>query len=301
VIQVINEYRGQSFAGGGDDTIEQTVTIPNILRTFNKHLYGYGVGIGKQSEYGASHLNVAVPGSTAEDLPEQAQELVKRLKNDPNVDFENDWKLITIFIGGNDVCAVCHDQSRYGPFAYKLHLDITIKTLYEHVPRAIVNIVGMIHVELLRKVGDQKATCKTMHAALCPCVADWNSVASAVFVTAEKGYTQATHDLMADGKYDKADFTVVTQPFAEDSTEPPLDPSNPGKVDLGFFAPDCFHFHQKGHNTVSRFMWNTMLQPVGQKITTANLTLNAEPIACPDKSCPFIRTMANSRNCTLFL
>lgn len=26
------------------------------------------------------------------------------------VDFENDWKLVTIFVGGNDLCHYCMDQ-----------------------------------------------------------------------------------------------------------------------------------------------------------------------------------------------
>ena len=34
----------------------------------------------------------------------QALKLVDTMKNDPNVDFANDWKVITVFIGGNDAC-----------------------------------------------------------------------------------------------------------------------------------------------------------------------------------------------------
>lgn len=26
------------------------------------------------------------------------------------VDFEKDWKLVTLFIGGNDLCQYCHDR-----------------------------------------------------------------------------------------------------------------------------------------------------------------------------------------------
>ena len=34
----------------------------------------------------------------------QALKLVDTMRNDPNVDFANDWKVITVFIGGNDAC-----------------------------------------------------------------------------------------------------------------------------------------------------------------------------------------------------
>ena len=32
------------------------------------------------------------------------------MKKDKTVDFENDWKLVTLFIGGNDLCAFCKDE-----------------------------------------------------------------------------------------------------------------------------------------------------------------------------------------------
>ena len=36
--------------------------------------------------------------------------LVKKMKDDPRIDFENDWKLITLLIGGNDLCDYCEDR-----------------------------------------------------------------------------------------------------------------------------------------------------------------------------------------------
>lgn len=58
-------------------------------------------------------------------MPEQARRLVEKIKADKvctinfvsyiveniilqqNVNIEEDWKLITLWIGGNDLCAVC--------------------------------------------------------------------------------------------------------------------------------------------------------------------------------------------------
>ena len=44
------------------------------------------------------------------DMYGQAEMLVKRMKGESNIDYENDWKVITIFIGGNDLCAFCKDK-----------------------------------------------------------------------------------------------------------------------------------------------------------------------------------------------
>ena len=43
-------------------------------------------------------------------MPRQARNLIERMKNDPMMDLENDWKMITVFIGGNDMCTYCTDR-----------------------------------------------------------------------------------------------------------------------------------------------------------------------------------------------
>jgi phospholipase B1 len=40
----------------------------------------------------------------------QAVELVRRIKADKNLNFENDWKVVTFFVGGNDLCKFCKDE-----------------------------------------------------------------------------------------------------------------------------------------------------------------------------------------------
>ncbi len=44
-------------------------------------------------------LNVAVSGSEANNMPLQAARLIQRFKESNDIDFEKDWKLVTIFIG----------------------------------------------------------------------------------------------------------------------------------------------------------------------------------------------------------
>ena len=45
-------------------------------------------------------------------MPGQAEKLVERMKKESNIDFENDWKVITIFVGGNDLCDFCDNKVR---------------------------------------------------------------------------------------------------------------------------------------------------------------------------------------------
>lgn len=39
----------------------------------------------------------------------QARMLIAKLKADPRVNYTHDWKMVTLFIGGNDLCESCID------------------------------------------------------------------------------------------------------------------------------------------------------------------------------------------------
>lgn len=42
-------------------------------------------------------------------MPGQAVNLVDKIRADRNIDFNNDWKMVTLFIGGNNLCDYCTD------------------------------------------------------------------------------------------------------------------------------------------------------------------------------------------------
>ncbi|CAL2033064.1 unnamed protein product [Caenorhabditis brenneri] len=94
---------------------------------------------------------------------------------------------------------------------------------------------------------------------------------------------------------DKDDFTFVVQPFFNGILDPPY--SSPGVVDMTFFAPDCFHFSAYGHGNIGMHLWNTIVQPVGFKQTSVNLSDPTVGLHCPSASCPFFPTTKNSKDC----
>ncbi|PAV89970.1 hypothetical protein WR25_02832 [Diploscapter pachys] len=100
------------------------------------------------------------------------------------------------------------------------------------------------------------------------------------------------------GRFEADDFTFVVQPFFNGITDPPylLD----GEVDLTFFAPDCFHFSAYGYANVAMHLWNTIIQPVGQKQTKVNLSDHTVALHCPSPNCPFFQTSKNSKDCAKF-
>ena len=52
-------------------------------------------------------LNGAVSLAKIQDLDAQMDYLVAQAKKIPGIDFENDWKVLTILIGANNLCASC--------------------------------------------------------------------------------------------------------------------------------------------------------------------------------------------------
>jgi len=179
----------------------------------------------------------------------------------------------------------------------KTNIRTAIKTIYDNVPRVIVQILGQFHLEMLRKVGNDHLICNTMHSVECPCSVN-KTVSDADFANIVAQYQQAQNEIMTSGEFERDDFTVVIQTMMKNTLIPPHDST--GKVDLTFFAPDCFHFSVKGHNTGARGLWNNMVEPVGAKETNANFSNYALPLKCPDPNCPFIRTTKNSQNCAQF-
>uniref|UniRef100_A0A6B2LLB3 Triacylglycerol lipase n=1 Tax=Arcella intermedia TaxID=1963864 RepID=A0A6B2LLB3_9EUKA len=97
------DYRGSSFSVGGAKSIDECSTLANILQVYNRNITGYSTGAGEAEE--KAKLNVAVTGSRSRDLLKQVHVLRDRLQA---YDMKQ-WKMLTIFIGSNDLCGSCFD------------------------------------------------------------------------------------------------------------------------------------------------------------------------------------------------
>ncbi|XP_037668950.1 phospholipase B1, membrane-associated [Choloepus didactylus] len=294
VLDVLTQYRGLSWSVGGDGNISTVTTLANILQEFNPSLVGFSVGTGNANQPTA-FLNQAVAGARAEDLPAQARKLVDLMKQDTRINFQEDWKLITLFIGGNDLCDCCTDPVRFSPQNFTGHIGEALDILHAEVPRAFVSLVTVLEIINLRELYlEKKVYCpRLILKLLCGCVLqfDDNSTELNAVIEVNKKYQEGTHQLVESGRYDtREDFTVVVQPFFEKVDMPK---TSEGLPDSSFFAPDCFHFQSKAHGRAASALWNNMLEPVGQKTSQHNFE-NEINIACPSQVWPFLSTYKNS-------
>ncbi|XP_040848681.1 phospholipase B1, membrane-associated [Ochotona curzoniae] len=294
VLDVITQYRGLSWSVGGDQNISTVTTLANILREFNPSLQGFSVGTGRETTSGA-FFNQAVAGARADGLVAQAQRLVTLMKNDTRINFQEDWKVITVFIGGNDLCDSCNDPARYSPQNFTDNIAMALDILHAEVPRAFVNLVEALEISKLRELyQESRVSCpRLILRSLCPCVLrfDDNSTELATLIDIIKAYQNNTQHLIDSGRYDsKDDFTVVLQPFFENVNMPK---TAEGLPDSSYFAPDCFHFSSKAHAHAASALWNNMLEPVGQK-TRENNFEGGVHLSCPNQVWPFLSTYKNS-------
>lgn len=291
---VITQYRGLSWSIGGDESLENVTTLPNIFREFNVTIMGYSTATGSENDSNA-FLNQAVPGAQAEHLPAQARNLVRLMKTDQRIDFSADWKLITVHIGANDLCNYCKDPVHYSAGNYTKRIQETLDILHKEVPKALVSLVDVVDVLPLRRLYvDTPLQCPTYLADyMCSCVltGEENSENLTMVREATKAYQLGIQRLIESGRYDTHEnFTVVIQPFLQ-NVAIPLDQD--GNPDVSYFSPDCFHPSQKGHSQLARALWNAVLQPVGQKADSFDFSADII-LGCPTQNSPFLGTYRNS-------
>eukprot|EP01102_Stenamoeba_stenopodia_P019626 TRINITY_DN745_c0_g1_i4.p1 TRINITY_DN745_c0_g1~~TRINITY_DN745_c0_g1_i4.p1 ORF type:complete len:491 (-),score=98.08 TRINITY_DN745_c0_g1_i4:117-1589(-) len=288
IFTVTTQYRGVSWCIGGDDSVSSVLTVPNALRQYNPNVVGFSLGTGKQDSKGAN-LNAAVSGAVSADLPAQAQALIDKMKADSSYDFDNSWKLLTIFIGGNDLCKYCQDTDKYSPSNYGANLEATLNVLLQSMPKVLVNLVPVVDVTRLAEVSS--GLCTLLHPFECPC-GTGSSNEQQMTREAQVAYVQQTYQVAALSQYSNNDqFAVVVQPFLVDTDIPRL-PN--GEPDPSYFAPDCFHFSGKAHAAAAVGLWNNMFEPVSQKKTS---WVVSEPFECPPEG-TFIVTNSNTNSNT---
>ncbi|XP_055362617.1 phospholipase B1, membrane-associated [Betta splendens] len=294
IMDVLRQYRGLSWSIGGDENLTSVTTLPNILKYFSQNLTGYSLGIGSQEAPQAS-LNQAVAGAKSMNVPSQVRDLVAKMKMDPTIDFESDWKIITIFIGGNDLCDNCYNSLLYSVENYMRNIRDSLDYLHKEVPRALVNLVEPLHIIPLREMhNDNSVKCPTwLVNIICPCVImpKPNSKALHMLEDLNRSYQRLLYELVESSRYDtRPDFTVVIQPFFREIILPRLPD---GRPDRSFFSADCFHLSQKAHTLMARYLWNNMLEPLGNKTSLQDFTAPID-LKCPTKTSPYIRTYNNS-------
>jgi len=272
IFSVFTEYRGMAFSAGGDNNIQSIYTLPNMLKLYNSKVTGFSVKTGKTNSPN-SKLNIAVTGAVSQDILGQAQEAVIRLKADPAYDINNSWKMITIFIGANNLCDVCKDPIPNSAATLQTSLVAALDYLQQHVPHAFVSLIPAVDVTALGVI--ESFFCGVLHPWLCDCAVSKEGNNQQITKQAAADMAAALYTIQNMAKYQTEDFAVIVQPFFQNVTLPT---KSDGSVDTSYFAPDCFHFSQIGHANSAQALWNNLFEKVGTKQPYWKIN---QPTYCP--------------------
>jgi len=250
----LREYRGLSFPIGGDSGI---LTVPNLLKSYTRAGFpiGLSTGIGKR-EISTDGFNSAVSGAINKDMLGQAVWLVSALKTNKLVNITHDWKLLTIWIGSNNLCVFCNDARNNDANNYVNSIIEALDYLFANVPRVFVNIVSNLDITGLYTY---KSGACLLHSYECACAGSTDAKKRALVANEVKAYQQAAHGIA--GYYatkNSTQFAVVVQPFLVNTVIP----------DRSYLSQaDCFHPSAKAHEAFSISLWNNMITRASQKRT----------------------------------
>ncbi|KAL7861619.1 hypothetical protein SRHO_G00130600 [Serrasalmus rhombeus] len=284
------EYRHVSWSIGGHGTYHDVITLANIVKLFNPNVLG-PAPVRTLHNYpttlNETGFNLAVTGHNTVNFSEQARNLIDTFKTYPGLNFEEDWKLVTILIGMNDICDYCKDKTLFSPDSFIHYLTESLEMMMNEVPRMIVNMVQILTMKPLREVKKPNLGC-ILQKKFCSCLVlpDENSTELAELVEANLQFQRKLEELLNSDRFFKEDFAVVLQPYLTHANPPRL---ADGTIDLSFFTPDCFHFTIKGHEELAKGLWNNMFQPADRKQMINSFSDPVELI-CPSAEHPYIYT-----------
>jgi phospholipase B1 len=270
LIDLIVEARGASWSIGGDGDAS---TIPNFFRVYNDQLDGFSLGNGAA---GQGFGDASVSGAVAPDMLGQAQTLVSSMQTSMGPEaYREDWKLVTVWIGGNDICSRATSAEEYID-----EVEASLDYLLANMPKVFANLVTAVDVGKLYDITGTDLGCTVVRPTVCPRGADRETSAQEA-----AAYQRGISELALLPKYDLADFTVVDQPWYTNFEVL-------GNVDRSYLAPDCFHYHTSGQEFAALATWNNIFQPVGAKQLDYRV---GEPVVCPTEDRPYLFTARNSQ------
>ncbi|CAO3625346.1 unnamed protein product [Mucor fragilis] len=269
---------------GGDP---DAVSISNFIKHFNPKLLGPStstqplVSVAGAVSYTtyyplADNLNAAISGAMAVNLDVELNYLMQELNNPfgPSANAKNEWKMINIHIGSNEMCQSCNSElaNLTTPEVYAREVENAIQRIQKSIPKVFVNLIGMFRFSVI----DRMAKANPQYCA------NKQLVKSCACFLQNK--TDHMDDLMEqfNKKLKAIAYKYMPQPgstFGVAYTPFPIDfesfPIN------AFSNIDCFHPSVGAHQWMAKSIWNQMFT----KIRPSEMLFNySEEIYCPTNS-----------------
>jgi len=253
--------------------------LANFLKFYNPDIQGASQTWTWPLVKGA-WLDAGVSMAKVEGCPSQVDYLVNQLKTTyaKTVDFDKDWKLLTLFIGANNICGACLNKPESKPKYFETHLRSVLSQIESSIPRVFVNLVEIFNISGVYYAGKTSEYCELIHdmwPGECRCVE--TGVPSDLQIMDEYSiqYNNISQTLAKEfASKNNPSFTVVSQPGLSGINLMKF----PNPLDY-LSALDCFHPSLCSNQAFAYQIWNNMLTPIGKKSTVPDL--NHIKLICP--------------------
>ncbi len=273
--ELIHEYRGISFAMGGDP---HAVTLPGFLQHYRADIVGASRGthlvelcqgdLCPPDEVAyrpqSDQFNAAQSGAMSGNLGMEAKYLLHQVRHNKLVNVTTDWKLLTVFIGVNDICRrSCKPELKEGEpgsaGAFEAKLLTVLQRIRERLPKTLVVLMELpdaSQVNWFAKRHNRCAFVLPFLALECPCAfiseeTQWDMrLNTADF---NERIRKVAKTLNEDAKrIGQVDFGVTVLPFMRDT-------DLRDDVPQHFMSKlDCFHPSNTAHKSMARMYWNSL-------------------------------------------
>ncbi|KAI8064141.1 hypothetical protein BDF21DRAFT_455305 [Thamnidium elegans] len=282
------EYRGLSYSIGGD---RGAGTMYNYINYFQPEVFGASVGsrlagictadkCNESHKPGIDVLNGALSGAIAMNLDGELDYLISTMKSIKHIDFEDDWKMINIQVGSNDMCGACNTSymDKVTPEKYGNYVDSAVDKIQSSIPKVIVNLISSFDLSQLFELtatNSQYCVARKDETGDTGCSCAANPEGLNKMKEFSKGYDQKLLEIYKKYQSNKSNsFAVVYQHCNFEFS----------KFSMEFFSTlDCFHPSLKGHTWLSKIFWNQLFLPQSQK-PIHPLFNTEETIYCPTDS-----------------
>eukprot|EP00731_Ephydatia_muelleri_P026765 Em0018g865a len=301
----VQEYRGQAWSMGSDANAS---TVATFLRFYTPAIIGGSLGNHIvelcydilcppfQYEPQKDVFNSAQSGAMIPNLvTHEFDYLYAQLTSNPEVDMANDWKLLTVFVGINDLCL---GLAIFCKYTMKLFCTPPTSLPYPLSPTSqsspFLTSSGFISHKLMTTVyllithslstpqsyylSLQSPHCSEIHRIFpieCDCAYRSGTEGDKLRSELQSLITQYNEKMVEIASYYSqkhySDFAVVVQPF--------LSNAQAANFTIDFLSTlDCFHPSLCGHQHMAQSLWNNMLTPIPNKKDYIDLT---DPVLCP--------------------
>ncbi|XP_065446055.1 phospholipase B1, membrane-associated-like [Chrysemys picta bellii] len=150
---------------------------------------------------------------------DQAKEMVKCMKENQMIDFQNDWKLITVFFSAENLCSSCASTHQENCSLDSMErLTRVLDFLYQRVPKAFVNLVDSTEFRIFSLSHSNQNKISNASKKPCNCVDEDSKLDDVIL---RWSYQNDLEKLLKSGRYDvRDDFTIVLQPFLQEINLP---------------------------------------------------------------------------------